>query len=298
MSIIKMEQLSRRYGRRVGIDAVDLDIPEGETFGFLGPNGAGKTTTIRILLGFLRPTHGHASIFGMDCWRKSPHIKREVGYLPGDLRLYSWFTGRTALEIVGRIRGVDLRAEGSVLADRFELEMDLPVRKMSRGMRQKLGLILAMAHKPRLLILDEPSSGLDPLMQAVLTDCLRELTKAGHTVFLSSHTLSEVESLCDRVAIVRRGRIIADQTLQSLRDRARRIVEIVFPDKESATSIETPNFLTLDRRDGRRCYFELNGPTPPLIDWAAQQKIEDISIGPPDLERLFHKYYQSSSELQ
>jgi len=298
MSVIKMQQLSKRYGHRVGIDAVDLDVAEGETFGFLGPNGAGKTTTIRLLLGFLRPSQGHASVFGLDCWRKSPQIKRDVGYLPGDLRLYSWLTVRKTLEIVGRVRGLDLRKEGAILAERFQLEMDLRVRKMSRGMRQKLGIIMALAHKPRLLVLDEPSSGLDPLMQAELSDCLREFTSDGHTVFLSSHTLSEVESLCDRVAIVRRGQIIADQPLQSLRDRALRIVEILFPDQETADRVKLPTFMTLDRRDGRRFECELEGPTQPLIEWAARQEIEDISIGKPDLERLFHKYYQSPSELQ
>jgi ABC-2 type transport system ATP-binding protein len=296
MSIITTEQLSRRYGRRVGVDTVNLDVREGEIFGFLGPNGAGKTTTIRLLLGFLRPTLGRASICGLDCWLESPRIKREVGYLPGDLRLYPWITGQTALKIIGRVRGADLRADGADLADRFQLEMNLRVRKMSRGMRQKLGLIMALVHKPRLLILDEPSSGLDPLMQAELSDCLRELASVGHTVFFSSHTLSEVETLCDRVAIVRQGHIIADETLQSLRGRARRNVELVFPDRETAARVQLPRFLQLDRRDGCQCFCELEGPTPPLIGWAAQQAIEDISISQPDLESLFRKFYQSALE--
>jgi ABC-2 type transport system ATP-binding protein len=296
MSIIKTEQLSRRYGRRVGIDAVHLDIGEGEIFGFLGPNGAGKTTTIRLLLGFLRPTAGRATICGLDCWRQSPRIKRDVGYLPGDLRLYPWITGRMALKIIGRVRGVDLRTDGAELAERFRLEMDLPVRKMSRGMRQKLGLIMALVHKPRLLILDEPTSGLDPLMQIELADCLRQLASSGHTVFFSSHTLSEVETLCRRVAIVRQGRIIADQTLESLRLRAGRMVELVFIDGETAAGVELPGFLKLHRQDGRRCYCELEGPAPPLVGWAAGQALEDISISRPDLENVFRKFYESPWE--
>jgi len=298
MNIITTEQLSRRYGGRMGIDAVNLDIAEGEIFGFLGPNGAGKTTTIRLLLGFLRPTLGRARVFGLDCWRESPRIKREVGYLPGDLRLYPWITGQTALKIIGRVRGTDLRASGADLADRFQLEMNLRVRKMSRGMRQKLGLIIALVHKPRLLILDEPSSGLDPLMQAELANCLRELASAGHTVFFSSHTLSEAESLCDRVAIVRQGHIIADEAIQSLRGRARRMVELVFPNSETAASLPLPSFLKLNRQDGRRCFCELEGTTPPLIGWAAKQAIEDISISPPDLESVFRRFYQSSTSPQ
>ena len=293
MSIIRTELLSRRYGRRVGIEAADLNVGEGEIFGFLGANGAGKTTAIRLLMGFLRPSHGRAMIFGLDCWRDSARIKRDVGYLPGDLRLYHWLTGRTALNIFGRVRHADLRARGTALAERFQLEMDLRVRNMSRGTRQKLGLLLALAHGPRLLILDEPTSGLDPVMQSVLAHYLRELAAGGHTVFFSSHTLSEVETLCDRVAVVRQGRVIADETLQSLRARARRTVQLVFKDPESASRATLPDFLTLVRRDERSCHCELEGPSPPLIQWAAQQTIEDIAISPPNLQSLFRKYYNT-----
>jgi ABC-2 type transport system ATP-binding protein len=203
-----------------------------------------------------------------------------------------------ALKIIGRVRGADLRASGTQLAERFQLEMNLCVRKMSRGMRQKLGLVMALVHRPRVLILDEPTSGLDPLMQDELASYLRELATAGHTVFFSSHKLSEVESLCDRVAIVRQGQIIADQTLQSLRARARRTVELVFADSEMAARAELPSFLTHDRQEGRRCYYELEGPTPPLVRWAAQQPIEDISISQPDLETLFRKLYRAPMEPQ
>ena len=298
MSIISTEQLSRRYGRRIGIEAANLDVREGQIFGFLGANGAGKTTVIRLLTGFLRPTQGCASIFGLDCWRDSARIKREAGYLPGDLRLYPWLTGRTALKIIGRVRGVDLRANGAALADRFQLEMDLRVRRMSRGTRQKLGLLLALVHKPRLLILDEPTSGLDPVMQAELAKCLREFASAGHTVFFSSHTLREVETLCDRVAVVRQGHIIADETIQSLRAGARRNVELLFTDSETAARVALPVFLKHYRRDGRKLHCELEGPAPPLIRWAAQQSLEDISISPPDLESLFRIFYQVSLEQQ
>ena len=228
MSIIRTEQLSRRYGRRLGVDSIDLKIGPGETFGFLGPNGSGKTTTIRLLMGFLRANAGRASIFDLDCWQQSAMVKRDIGYLPGDLRLYPWLTAESALRLVGKVRGVDLRPHGGELAERFRLEMNVRVEKMSRGMRQKLGIILAMAHQPRLLILDEPTSGLDPLMQEELANTIRESVAVGHTVFFSSHTLSEVECLCDRVAIVREGRIIADERMQSLRAQARRGVELEF----------------------------------------------------------------------
>jgi ABC-2 type transport system ATP-binding protein len=293
MSIISTKRLSRQYGRRVGIQAATLNIHEGEIFGFLGPNGAGKTTMIRLLLGFLRPTGGCANIFGRDCWRESSLIKREVGYLPGDLRLYPWLTGHRALQIVGQVRGQDLRVSGGDLADRFQLEMDLRVRSMSRGMRQKLGLVMALAHRPRLLILDEPTSGLDPLMQDDLAKCLRELASGGHTVFFSSHTLSEVENLCDRVAVVRNGHIVADETLLSLRARAHRTVVLEFADSDSAARTELPSFLKMTRRDGRQCHCELEGRSGPLVAWAAQQPIDDVSISPPDLESVFRKFYET-----
>jgi ABC-2 type transport system ATP-binding protein len=294
MSIIATQQLSKRYGRRMGLDAADLHVGEGEIFGFLGANGAGKTTAIRLLLGFLRPSHGRATIFGLDCWRDSARIKSDVGYLPGDLRLYPWLTAQRALRIVGRVRGLDLRAAGAELAKRFQLETDLRVRRMSRGTRQKLGLIMALVHKPRLLVLDEPTSGLDPVMQGILASYLRELASAGHTVFFSSHTLREVETLCDRVAVVRQGRVIADETLQALRSRARRTVELVFADEAAATGAAMPEFLHVRHREGHRVHCELEGPAAPLVRWAAQQPLTDVTISPPDLETLFRKFYDVS----
>jgi ABC-2 type transport system ATP-binding protein len=294
MSIIATQQLSKRYGHRTGLDSANLHVGEGEIFGFLGANGAGKTTAIRLLLGFLRPSHGRATIFGLDCWRDSARIKRDVGYLPGDLRLYPWLTPQRALRIVGRVRGLDLRAAGAELAMRFQLEMDLRVRRMSRGTRQKLGLIMALAHKPRLLVLDEPTSGLDPVMQGVLASYLRELASAGHTVFFSSHTLREVETLCDRVAVVRQGRVIADETLQALRGRARRTVELVFANEAAAAGAVLPEFLRPRRRDGQRQFCELEGPAAPLVRWAAQQPLKDVTISPPDLETLFRRFYDVS----
>ena len=220
MSLIQLENLTRGYGRRRGVELVSLSVAEGVLFGFLGPNGAGKTTTIRVLVGFLRPGGGSARIFGLDCWRDSKAIKRDLGYLPGDLRLSEWMNGTTALSIFGAVRGQDLTRSGRELAGTFDLDLRVKVRDMSRGMRQKLGLILALAHAPRLLVLDEPTSALDPLMQEVLHDHLRHLAASGHTVFFSSHSLGEVEQLCDRVAIVRDGALVADESLAALRDRA------------------------------------------------------------------------------
>ena len=295
MEVISVRQLSRQYGSRRGIEAVDLSVKAGEIFGFLGPNGAGKTTTIRVLLGFLRPSHGVAKIFDLNCWSQSAAIKQQVGYLPGDLRLYPWFNGKNALQIVGAIRGVDQEQQrGRELLARFQLDENVLVSKMSRGMRQKLGIVLALAHNPRLVILDEPTSGLDPLMCDELYRCLRELAAEGATIFFSSHTLSEVELLCERVAIVRAGQIVADETMDALRRRAHRFVVLRF--RSDAPSIEPPDFLNIEQRIGQTWRCELTGTTPQLVAWAAGQPLEDLEVSPPSLESLFRRYYQFEEE--
>ncbi len=292
MSVIEIEQLTRRYGSRTGVERVTLRVEEGSLFGFLGPNGSGKTTTIRVLLGFLRPSEGRASLFGHDCWRAGRRIREDVGYLPGDLRLYPARTGDDLLRIFGLIRRRDVAAVGRDLAERFSLEMAVPVRKMSRGMRQKLGLVLALAHEPRLLILDEPTASLDPLMQEELLRYLRSRAEQGHTVFFSSHTLSEVERLCDRVAIVREGRLVADEPLETLRARARRRFTIRWTKPEDAAAVKPPAFLTVDERRNRTWDGSLAGETPQLVRWAATQAIDDLTVGHPDLDSLFRRYYE------
>src|SRR5215471_1121268 len=249
MALIVLDHLSRHYGRRRGIEQVSLTVSEGSLFGFLGPNGAGKTTTIRVMLGFLRPTGGTAKIFGLDCWKDSRAIKREVGYLPGDLRLPAWMNGASALSIFGAVRGQDLTRSGRELARKFDLDLGVKVREMSRGMRQKLGLILALAHAPRLLVLDEPSSALDPLMQQILHELLRQMAAAGKTIFFSSHSLGEVEQLCDRVAIVREGELVAEESLTALRERSGHDVTIWWKTGPHAHELAPPEFLKLTRCD-------------------------------------------------
>lgn len=294
--VIETSQLTHWYGSRRGISDVSLRIQSGEIFGFLGPNGAGKTTTIRILLGFLRPRTGRAMLLGKDAWLRSHLIKRDVGYVPGDVRLYPWLTLRKALTIVQRVRGRDLMAAGLKLAERFRLEPDLAVRRMSRGNRQKVALILAIVHRPQLVILDEPTSGLDPLMQELLVDQLRELASAGHTVFFSSHTLSEVESLCSRVAVVRQGRIVADESLDTMKARAPRSVTLTLNDQQTVDSVEWPAYLSPTRRFARQCEFRMTGCAMEFARWAAQQDFRDLAIGQPSLDVLFRSFYEEPTE--
>ena len=296
VSLIHLEKLTRGYGRRRGVEGVSLSVAEGSLFGFLGPNGAGKTTTIRVLLGFLRPGGGAARIFGMDCWRESKAIKRDLGYLPSNLRLPSWMSGAAALSIFGAVRGRDLSGAGRELAEAFDLDLRVKVREMSLGMRQKLGLILALAHAPRLLVLDEPTSALDPLMQQILHELLRHRAAAGHTVFFSSHSLGEVEQLCDRVAIVRDGALVADESLATLRARAGHEVTIRWSDE--SPQFEPPAFLKLTRREGALWQGTLDGPAQPLVEFLAGKPVEELSIGRPDLESLFRRFYGQREEVR
>jgi beta-exotoxin I transport system ATP-binding protein len=201
---IRAEHLTKFYGEARGILELDLEVQEGEIFGFLGPNGAGKTTTIRLLLDLIRPSSGRAEVFGLETRRDAVAIRRRIGYLPGDLRLYERLTGRELLDYFGHLRGLDGLGNGPALAERLAVEIDRPVRDLSRGNRQKIGLLQAFMHQPDLLILDEPTSGLDPLIQQVFYDLVREATAEGRTVFLSSHNLAEVQHVADRVGWSRR----------------------------------------------------------------------------------------------
>lgn len=311
MSVIVAEDLCRTYGSRRGINDVNLTIHPGEIFGFLGPNGAGKSTTIRVLMGLLRATSGSARIFGKDCWNEGPTIRRDLGYVAGDVRLYPWLTTRRGLQMISKIHGRDLLPNGLKLAERFRLEPDLVVRKMSRGNRQKVAIVLALAHSPKMVILDEPTSGLDPLMQDALMMCLRELAGTGHTVMFSSHTLSEVETLCDRIAIVRDGRIVADSALSALKAQAPRQVVVTLRANQLRSEITWPKGVDVRYLPGdsiehssssvalmvspslrdKTCILELHGTSVPFMQWAAGQGFADIVIGAPALEVLFRQYY-------
>lgn len=292
MSIIEIDRLTKRYGRRTGVDSLSLEVPAGQIFGFLGPNGSGKTTTIRVLLGLLRATQGTARIFGLDCWRDSHRIKADVGYLPGDLRLYPWLTGAAGLAFLERLTDQSLKRSGTDLADRFDLDMELRVEKMSRGTRQKLGLVLTLVRSPKLLVLDEPTSGLDPLMQDQLHELLRQLAADGHTVFFSSHTLGEVERLCDRVVILKHGRMVADESMADLRAKARRVVTIAWQSARAARETAPPACIEVHKRDDDSWSASLDGSAVELVQWAAAQRIADLSIGQPDLTAVFQQYYR------
>ena len=297
MTVILIEKLTKWYGAHRAVHQLELKVPEGSLFGFIGPNGAGKTTTIRALLGLLRASSGQARIFGLDCWRASKEIKKRVGYLPGDLMLPSWLTTRNALKMLSLLHKRDLSSDGLRLAELFKLNVSVRVRQMSRGMRQKLGLIIAMAHEPELLILDEPTTGLDPLTQDLLCRQLRQLAQKGHTVFFSSHVLSEVDDLCDRVAIIRQGEIVENEKLDALRALAKRQVKLRWQPGSSETHSDPPSFLEVTRRENDLWSCFLDGPVPLLLDWLHGREVLDLTIGPPDLDSLFRSYYTEEEAL-
>jgi len=296
MSCIVTKNLSKHYGQRVGIDNLSITVTPGELIGFLGPNGAGKTTTIRLLMGLLKPSSGSASVFNRDCWRQSHKVKADVGYLPGDLRLYPWFTADYGVKIFSRVHKKDFSHEGERLSQLFDLDPTLHVDHMSRGTRQKLGLVLALAPRPKLLILDEPTSGLDPIVQHKLNITLRSLADQGNTIFFSSHTLSEVEVLCDRVMILRKGKVVANETIASLRDRARRIVTILWKNSADHEKIVTPEFLTISQKKGQTWTGTIKADAMELIRWCQDKPIGDVSIEQPDLSALFQQYYISPED--
>ncbi len=291
MSVIAVDALSKRYGRRSGVESLTLTVPSGAMYGFLGPNGSGKTTTIRMLMGLLRPTSGVGRVMGWDCWRESAALKAEVGYLPGDLRLPPWFTCREALRIFGRVRRRDLCAFGLELAEEFGLDPNTPVKVLSRGTRQKVGLILALAHRPKLLILDEPTAALDPLMQMRLYARLRQAVSAGQTVLLSSHTLSEIEELCTHAAILRAGRLVADGTMAELRCRARRRVTIRWRSHQDAPRPPSPDGVEWIERGPQQWRGVFRGSADPIVHWLALQSVEDVAIENPDLREVFQSFY-------
>ncbi len=291
MHAIQTQGLTKQYGDVRALAGVDLCVPAGSIFGFLGPNGAGKTTTMRILVGLLRATGGHATVLGRDVWRESTAIRRRIGYLSGEVHLYEWMTGRRFVTWCDATRGGGGAKEIERLALRLDLNLDRRIRDYSRGMKQKLGLISALAHRPELLILDEPTTALDPLVQQTLYDELRAAASDGRTVLFSSHTLSEVEQLCDRVAIIRAGRIIEEGEISRLRGQAVRRVELRIANSEWRKQTPPDDWVAGESHDGM-VTGAWKGPVPGLLSWLSSLPVEDVMIGSPDLEDLFAAYYR------
>jgi ABC-2 type transport system ATP-binding protein len=290
--IILTQDLSFNYGKNRGIEGVSLNVHQGEVFGFLGPNGAGKTTTLRILMDILHPASGSAFIFGMDCQSEGAQIRRQVGYLPGELSLYERTTGKNYLDFInGMYRSkVDPEYKQNLI-ERFEFDPDRPVHQYSRGNKQKLGLIAALMHRPDLLILDEPTSGLDPLMQKVVLDLVKEAQREGRTVFFSSHNLYEVQAVCDRVGIIRQGHLTTIERVDhliSLQYRRLRLVLAADPAPE-AFRMEGVNEVS---RMNQEILLEVQQEAlGQVLEAAGKIGVLDLETQPVTLEEIFFAYY-------
>ncbi len=286
---IRTEELSKHYGHTVALDRLDLEIESGEVFGYLGPNGAGKSTTIALLLGVIRATGGRAQIFGLDVSRDAPTIHRRLAYVPSEANLWPALTGAEALRFLGAIHGSVDEGYRTNLIDRFALAPDKKIRAYSHGNRQKVLLIAALASRADLLLLDEPTSGLDPIMEQVFRDCVREARDRGQTVLLSSHILSEVDAVCDRVAMLRAGRIIETGRLDVLRGLAAVHVRVLvsggLPDLTHVAGVA--NVVT----DGRALECDVKGSMQPLLAALADSGLEQITTREPSLEELFMSHY-------
>ena len=294
--VILTSGLSKDYGSGRGLFGLDLEVGRGEVFGFLGPNGAGKSTTMRLLLDLIRPTAGSARVLGLDTHRESLEIRRRIGFLPGDLALYPKLTGRVVLEYLAKLRGgVDPRLRDA-LVERFDADLDRPIRQLSTGNRQKLGLIQAFMHEPELLILDEPIAGLDPLVQQSFHALLHDVSAQGRTVFLSSHTLSEVERVTNRLAILRQGKLVVVDSLENLRRVAVQRLEIEF-----GQPVDTEEFRALPgvkqvQSSGRTLTIGFEGSADAVVKAAAAHDVRAIHPREDDLEDIFLRYYQGAGE--
>ena len=295
---IAIRGLTKDFGAGHGLFGLDLEVRPGEILGFLGPNGAGKSTTMRLLLGLIAPTAGTAAVLGLDAARDGLELRRRVGYLPGDFALYPQLTGRALLDWFARLRGgVDPHRVGD-LAGRFDAQLDRPVRELSTGNRQKIGLIQALVHDPEVLILDEPIAGLDPLVQHAFHEYLAELRDRGRTILLSSHTLSEVDRVAERVAVLRAGRLVVVDTLEALRAVAVRRWEV-----ELAAGAPPPDpaeFLGLDgvreaEFAGGHLRLAFEGPADPVVKALARHDVAEIRTREDALEEVFLRYYRDDA---
>lgn len=285
-AVLQLLGLTKFYGNQRGIEDLTLEVNRGEVFGFLGPNGAGKTTTIRMILGLLRPTRGTGQALGMDIVADSTRLRAQLGYLPGDLALYDRMQVRDLLRFLARMRGGLPAQSYESLAERMQLDLGRRIKDLSRGNRQKVGVVQAFMHHPQLLVLDEPTSGLDPVVQQEFQRLARETVDTGATLFLSSHDLSEVQAMADRVGIVVQGRLVVVDSVDMLRERAARRIELDFPAEPPGDLAATPGVQRVEVQGATATYW-VTGPVGPLLKLAVDHGLRDVHTHDPDLEDAF-----------
>lgn len=298
--IIQANGLTKVYGSAAittrALDNLNLTVRQGEIFGYLGPNGAGKTTTIKLLLDLIRPTSGAAQLFTLDAKENSVEIHKRVGFLPGELNLWKGQSAQHVIQYIGRVRGMDDTRYAAELAERLQLDLRKKVRDYSTGNKRKLGLVIAMMHKPELLILDEPTSGLDPLMQQEFNQMMREVRTEGRTVFLSSHILGEVQAICDRVGILRDGQLKAIETVERLTRVDFRWIEMRFRDaipQSWAAHLREVEGVTEVTTNGNSLKLRLHNDLDPVLRVVSEGYMQDMRVQEPTLEEIFLTYYDN-----
>ena len=291
MAMIEVNNLTKKFGDFYSVQNVDLQIEKGEVFGFLGPNGAGKSTTIRHLMGFLQPTQGQCFIKGLDCRQSTAEIQKFVGYLPGEIAFIDKMTGQQFIKFIAQMRGLHDLTRAHELMQYFELNATGLIKKMSKGMKQKVGLICAFMHNPEIVILDEPTSGLDPLIQTKFIDFILAEKEKGTTIFMSSHMIEEIEKTCDRVAILNAGKIVATEAIADLKKRKSKKFLIEFQSEQ-----ELSRFLgeqhTIDQIGPTQAIIKVQGNVQTLLHTLADYKINDLDIISQSLEDIFMHYYE------
>jgi ABC-2 type transport system ATP-binding protein len=293
---ISTDGLVKRYGRVTALTGLDLEVRTGEVFGFLGPNGAGKTTTIRLLLDLIRPTAGRVSLLGLDPTKDGLEVRRRAGFLGGDFVVDGRQTARELLVYLGNLRGGIPVAAIDHLAQRLDLDLDRPIKALSRGNRQKVGVVQAFMHEPEILILDEPTTGLDPFLQHEFAAMVRQAASEGRTVFMSSHVMSEVQRTADRVGIIREGRLVSVEGVDTLRSRARRRIEIVFDTPVGEAEFSNIAGVSNLRVDGTTLRCRLDGRADDFIKAAARHGVITLSAEEPDLEELFFDRFSGDND--
>lgn len=293
MAVLRVNNVTKRFGHVTALAGINLEVNQGEVYGFIGPNGAGKTTTIRILLGILQATSGSAQIFGLDAWRDAVEIHKRIAYVPGDVSLWPNLTGGEVIDFFVKLRGASHKSRRDELIERFDLDPTKKCGTYSKGNRQKVALVAAFAADADLYILDEPTSGLDPLMELVFQECVQEVKAQGKSVFLSSHILSEVEKLCDRVSIIRQGQIIESGSLKELRHLTRTRVRV-----ETAQPLpslkELPGIHDLEEFPSGAAFQVDGDKLGDVIGYLSQFQILALESAPPTLEELFMHHYKGA----
>ncbi len=294
MKIIETLNLTKYYGKSRGIIDVNLEVNQGEIFGFIGPNGSGKSTTIRTLLNLIFPTKGEAKIFGMDCIKDSKMIRKDIGYLPSEVNYYDDMKVKDLLEYSGKFYTGDYTKRINELADILDLELNKKIEDLSTGNKKKTAIIQAMLHKPKLLILDEPTGGLDPLVQNTFFELINEENKRGVTIFFSSHILSEVQKMCDRVAIIKEGKILKVEDIEELRKNKFKNIKIEFKNSKDA-DLDIEGIIDKEKTD-KNVRFLYNGNINSLFASIANKDVNDVNIEDPSLEEMFIHYYKKGEK--